>query len=132
MRYINKETANRVVTAFLTFWLLISIIGIPINQHYCSNHFVKTTIGTLGDDPCGDMPMPDNCCQDKTTVYSISDFFSHSDFTFVGKVTPVILICNYTQCITLLPKLIISETPKIFYSPPTESKLFVAIQSFLL
>lgn len=117
---------------FFAGFLLISIIGIPVNDHYCDGSFITTTIGLAIEDPCGDLPIEDDCCEDKTELYSVTDYFSSRNINFAGKIAPVMLICNYTACIKLIPQT--EETELIVdYSPILiESKIFVEVQSFLL
>lgn len=117
---------------FFAGFLLISFIGIPVNDHFCGGSFITTTIGLAVEDPCGDMPMEGDCCADITVLYSVTDYFSSSNTSFINKIAPVILICNFTACIKLIPQTEETEFIADHGPPPIESKIFIEIQSFLL
>ena len=112
--------------------LLISIIGVPVNDHYCGDSFISTNIGLPLEDPCGDMPMGGDCCNDEIVIFSVTDYFSSPDISIVKKIAPITLICNYTACIKLIPQTEEIELFAEYIPPPLESKIFIEIQSFLL
>lgn len=112
--------------------LLIAVIGVPVNNHYCGGLFVATTVGIAIEDACSNMPMEDNCCYDETTLYSVTDYFSNPSITFISNITADILSCSYIQCTKLIPQFLEIEIFTDHTPPPSESKIFIEIQSFLL
>lgn len=127
-----KQTINKILSIVFAGFLIIMIIGIPVNDHYCGGSFITTTIGLAVEDPCGDMPMEGDCCADNTVLYSVTDYFSNSNTSFISKIAPVILICNYTACIRLIPQTEETDLIADHGPPPIESKIFIEIQSFLI
>ena len=127
-----NKALRHILSLIFTGGLLISIIGIPINDHYCDNSFISTSIGVPIGDSCGDMPMGEDCCDDVTVLFSVTDYFNNPDITFFKKIAPVILVSNYTECTKLEPQHVACDIFEDHYPPPIESKIFIEIQSFLL
>lgn len=127
-----KRVIHHILSIIFAAGLLISVIGIPVNDHYCSDTFVTTSIGLPLEDPCGDMPMAGDCCDDETTLFSITDYFSSTDISFFKKIVPAMLVCNYTACTKLIPLPVDHEIIAEHIPPPIESRFFIKIQSFLL
>jgi hypothetical protein len=126
------QTVHRLLSFVFAGVLLISIVGIPVDDHYCGGSFITTTIGLQSEDPCGDMPMEGDCCEDDIVLFSITDYFSNLNINFFNNMAPAVLVCNYTECIKLIPEPIESRVFAEYYPPPIESKIFIEIQSFLL
>ena len=127
-----KRTIHQILAIIFAGGLLISIIGVPVNDHYCGDSFISKTIGMSLEDPCGDMPMEGDCCDDEIVIFSVTDYFNSPDISVVKKFAPVTLICNYTECIKLIPRTEEIELFAEYVPPPIESKIFIEIQSFLL
>ncbi len=113
--------------------LLIATVGIPVNNHYCGGSYYTTTIGLPITDPCTDMPMENNCCDDQTTLFSVTDMFNNpSVIVWVQGIAPALLTCNYTECIKAIPQAPVAA-PFVAGSPPrAEARIFVRVQSLLL
>lgn len=127
-----KKALHHILSIVFAGGLLISIIGVPVNDHYCDDSFISTSIGLPLADPCGDMPMEGDCCDDETVLFSITDYFSNPDITFFKKIAPVLMVCNYTECTKLIPQYVEIDIYTDHYPPPIESRIFIEIQSFLL
>jgi hypothetical protein len=126
------QVIRHILSFVFAGFLLISIIGVPVNDHYCGSSFVATNIGLPVNDPCGDMPMEGDCCEDHLVMYSVTEFFSNPDHTMISKVVPAILTCNYNQCVKPITQTRVTKTFAVHIPPPIESKLYLEIQSFLL
>ena len=127
-----KKTIHQILSIIFAAGLLISIIGVPVNDHYCGDSFISTSIGLPIGDPCGDMPMAGDCCDNEITLFSITDYFSNPDISVIKKIAPVMLICNFTECTNVIPQPVEYDIFAEHYPPPIESKIFIEIQSFLL
>lgn len=127
-----RKITHHILSLIFAGGLLISTIGIPINKHYCGNTYITTTIGLPLKDPCGDMPMKGDCCNNDTHLLSITNFFNTTDLGIIKNVAPVMFVCNYTVCTKIIPQPVEIEFFKEYIPPPIESKIFVEIQSFLL
>ena len=47
-----------------------------MNRHYYGGIFI-VTLGYTQNELCGDMPMPDNCCDDESLLFAVEDDFQN-------------------------------------------------------
>ncbi|GAB4253148.1 MAG: hypothetical protein Kow0079_08510 [Vicingaceae bacterium] len=119
---------KKIISILLALILLISTIGININQHYCGNHLVKSSIEILPNNlSCG---MADDfacetsqnayskkCCDNEHQLVQIADQFTNISKVIDLSAANFIFIISYFKVLLneLLP---IQVNQNNFYSPP--------------
>jgi hypothetical protein len=71
MPYICNMNFKKHISVFITFFLLVSNLGLAFNVHYCADKIESVTLSTVTatqnsiDSCCGVVEKDSNCCKDK-------------------------------------------------------------------
>ena len=115
----------------LIFLLLVSIVGLSINTHYCGGKLAGISIYLPATCGCGNIEMPSDCCSNEQQILQLDEEYQ-----------PVIQAVNFSP--KLLAELpgdlsnlfrVSTYSPADFlnYKPPLiERDLTVLVQSFLI
>ena len=128
---MKAKVFNIILASGLYMVLHIATIGVPVSDHYCGNHYVGTEIGLPGDDPCGEMPVDGSCCDDETTLYSVSEKFLKNNYSIEFSFVPLNM-WSVKPIDKLLSQDYSYKTSESVMPPLIEHRLFVRVQSFLL
>ena len=123
---------KKVSTILFASLLMVATIGLTVNKHYCGGMLMMTSVYTQHE-LCGDMPMPEDCCEDESIVFNVEDDFQLTIAQispgpdFIGLIVePLLLNIEESN----------SQFGSAFYeegSPPyPEPKIYIWDQSFLI
>lgn len=122
---------KKLVSIGLLGVIMLTTFGVSLNKHYCHGTLMTTSVYQVND-TCGDMPMPDDCCQDETIVFEIHDEFSLASFSYDSR---PILMGTLTLPV-VVSELIASNSSRFFLdkeSPPYEvPPIYLLDESFLI
>ncbi|MDA0194034.1 MAG: hypothetical protein O2887_05250 [Bacteroidetes bacterium] len=113
--------------------ILFSTIGVSVTKHYCGNILRSTAINT--EPNCGADEMPEGCCHNETENFSIKDDFQLQAFDF--KLNPPFasdVIDIFEVSGFRLDYYLGFENSQLTLRshPPSESDIYIRIQSFLI
>jgi len=127
------KTANKIVSLILAGILLLSIIGVSINEHYCLENEVITSIGIQNNIPCTcEIPMQDDCCNDVSTFYAFNGFYNLAQATVSSQPSFEVIEPIQFKLVAIANQSILYNVVKDTSNPLAESNLYLKIQSFLL
>lgn len=65
---------KKVLTILFSSLLMVATVGLTVNKHYCGGMLMMTSVYTQHE-LCGDMTMPEDCCEDESIVFNVEDDF---------------------------------------------------------
>lgn len=119
----------------LAFWILLSTVGIRVNQHFCGEMLQSVALFAQAKSCCEGGEKSD-CCTDKSDTLQIKEDFQKVDFKYV--LATVAVVPEVVKVLDFLHLIYQQQFPQIeetvcFYSPPPPDKdIPVLVQSFLL
>lgn len=127
------KIANQIVSIILVGILLGSTIGLSVNEHYCQEDHVFTSIGIDLNPQCScDIPMPDDCCQNISTYYALVSNYNIVQTAISSQPAyEVVEPIEYNLIATDIQPLTFNVI-RDFHGPFAESKVYLMVQSFLL
>lgn len=129
--YTELKTSKQILSFILIAILLASTIGLSINEHYCQNSLIITSIGIESTNPCTcEIPMDDDCCQDVSVFYSLIGNFTQT--TISSKPAFVVLENIKINILAIANQPLNFNVFKDTIHPLAESKVYLKVQSFLL
>jgi len=119
-----------IATAIL---LLVGSSGFTINSHFCSEILKSLTINAAAHDCCEKEDMPADCCHDESEYLSVDDFQVQQTNLSQTINAPLLYVLDYFLVSGLFPE---ETSSKLFIDsksrPPTGSKIYIKVQSFLI
>ena len=129
----DLKTTKQIVSFLLIAILLSSTVGLSINEHYCQESLVVTSIGMDTTTPCTcEIPMPEDCCQDVSTFYALISNFSITQPTISSQPTFVVLNPIKFKAVAIAYQPLNFNVFKDTIYPLAEPKVYLKVQSFLL
>ncbi|MGK7396355.1 MAG: HYC_CC_PP family protein [Candidatus Cyclobacteriaceae bacterium M3_2C_046] len=115
----------------LSILLLVSVSGFALNQHYCGDKLMETSIAKMDGHCCESEGMPEDCCRDEAVqITEGQDFVSHS-FEWAAAPYFAAVVIPY---LIYAPDLgdLNTKTPQFNHSsPPVKQDIYILVQSFL-
>lgn len=117
----------------LILLILASSMGVTVARHYCGNILQQITVNAEVEPCCNKASMPEDCCHDSIEYLSVKEQYhgqnllqiNAPEFTLIHLISFFVyeLFDDYEQLLTWIPY----QSP-----PPTESDIYIKIQSFLI
>ena len=123
---------KKAISILLILLVSFASIGLTVNKHYCGGMLMITSVYAQ-QELCGEMTMPDDCCEDESIVFAVEDDFQIN--TTQISIAPE-LVGSIDEPLVVVSTINRYKTEASFFvegSPPyPEPSIYIWDQSFLL
>lgn len=123
---------KKAISILLILLVSFASVGLTVNKHYCGGTLMMTSVYAHSES-CGEMTMPDDCCEDESIIFVVEDDFQIQLSSI--DVSPILIGRLNLPVITeeLSSEVELAQAYYHEGSPPYESRrIYILDQSFLI